>query len=56
MRAALVILLPAAIVLLTVVTRVQHPDLSETRLLLDFWPRWLIALALGGLAVRVTRR
>lgn len=32
-------------------TRFAHPDHTETRLLLDFWPVWLAVLALAAVSV-----
>lgn len=36
-------------------TRLSNPDMSETRLLIEFWPRWLVAIALSVAAVCVAR-
>lgn len=36
--------------------RVTHPDLTETRLFLDYWAVWLLTLALACLAVWFARR
>lgn len=38
------------------VTRFQHPELTETQLMLVFWDRWLLAIALACVAVLGARR
>lgn len=40
----------AGILLLGIGTRLQYPDLTETRLFLMFWPRWVLASGLACLA------
>lgn len=38
-----------------ITTRLQHPDMSETRLMLEFWPRWIVAAWLAFMAVLCMR-
>jgi hypothetical protein len=49
--------LPAALAIaLALYVRVARPDHTETRLLLDFWPVWLLCVALVAVALAWTRR
>ena len=34
-----------------IATRLANPDMSETRLVLEFWPRWVVAAGLACVAV-----
>jgi hypothetical protein len=36
-----------AIVVMTLGTRLWHPDMTETRLFLAFWPRWIVCVVLA---------
>jgi heme/copper-type cytochrome/quinol oxidase subunit 1 len=37
-------------------TRIQNPDMAETRLWLTFWRRYLVAVGLAAAAVWFARR
>jgi hypothetical protein len=37
-------------------TRLLHPELTETQLLLAFWPRWLLIVTVAGAIAAMLRR
>ena len=45
-----------AIFAIGIATRFGNPDMSETRLLVEFWPRWLASVALAFVGVALNRR
>lgn len=56
MKIALLWLCIIAIFVIGLVTRFSNPDLTETRLFIEFWPRYVVIFILGLLAVWLLRR
>ena len=51
---AVICLLGAIVIMMTI--RLTHPDMSETRLFLEFWPAWLVVVVLACLWSMLARR
>ena len=56
MKIALLWLCIIAIFVIGLVTRFSNPDLTETRLFIEFWPRYVVIFILRLLAVWLLRR
>lgn len=55
LRRALILAYLISFIMLLVTTCANHPDMSETRLLLEFWPMWLLSGLLGIIALWLLR-
>ena len=41
---------------IVIVTRFSNPDMAETRLLIEFWPRWVVVFGLCFLSIWIAKR